>query len=256
MRACAGLVAISVLAVAVPAEAAQTVRWKEGARDTAVTRGSGRVVKTLGANGVAVSVEVTEHLGVVRVDLTVDNGPARAVYVDAQSVSVAAEAPQTRSLARTSADRIANVVERDAALQAASKRMHGSLATKTVVTTTTSQEPISGIRDYSNPNQPTYTKVETKVETVPDDHARHVADHEADGIRGRGMMTAGEIRRAALRPTNLARSGLLNGAVFFEADTRARRVVVRVEIDGTTFEIPFERVSKRVFFLGRRTSYE
>jgi hypothetical protein len=243
------LVALAVLCAPPCAPASQTVRWDPSTAGSSKGRRDGRVVKRLESGGVVVTASVVDAGTWIVVELEVDNTGARAIDVRPDGVTVDVVDPLHGALAMISADKLAQQVEADGFFRASSTEASGSLATKTVVTTTTTEEPISGIPDPTNPLQQTIPVTHTTVETVPDESARNDASFKAIQIRNEASFDAAQIRRDALHPAVLNASGSVKGDVFFAPDRRARAIVVRVSAGAVVYEIPFKKASRRFFLL-------
>jgi hypothetical protein len=251
------IMALALLFLVTPvlAQSPRVVRWEQGSPGSEQFKREGVVVKRMNAEGVIVEAYIRGTAYGLRVDLKVSNGGPSALDVRPESVAVDLTSPVFKSLAFVPAKNLKHMIKRDAHSRASSKEMSGAWATKTVVETETKyvDETVYGA---DGPKTERRLVTETKVKTVPDDHARWNAQNEADSIRFAAFGDAFGVERAALKAKALPPGADASGALYFSHDPSAKEVLLRVPLGDLTVEIPFKVVKKRVFLWVKSARFE
>ena len=249
------ILALLFLFTPVLAQGPRVVRWEQGSPGSEQLKREGVVVKRLNAEGVIVEAYIRNTAYGLRVDLKLSNGGPNTLDIRPESVAVDLTSPVFKSLAFVPVKNLKSSIQNEAHTRASSKELSGAWATKTVVETETKyvDETVYGA---DGPKTQTRLVTETKVKTVPDDHARWNAKNEADSIRFSAFGDASGVERAALKPTNLPPGADASGAVYFSGGPSAKEVLLRVPLGDLTVEIPFKAVKKRVFLWVKAVHFE
>ena len=250
-------VVLALLFLVTPAlaQGPRVVRWEHGSPNSRQFKRDRAVVKQVEADGVVVEAYIRDSGHGIRVDLKVSNGGPTTLDLRPESVAVELTSPKSKLLAYVPPKKIKNAIESSAHSRAASKRLSGSMATKTVTETETKWMDVTTYGP-DGPKTEARLVTETKVKTVPDDHARWQAESEATNISMGARSEASALVRNALKPTTLQSGASASGSLYFSRDSSAKEVVLRVPLGGLSVEIPFKAVKKRVFLWVKALHFE
>ncbi|HKG21272.1 MAG TPA: hypothetical protein VKC34_05180 [Blastocatellia bacterium] len=249
------VLALLFLFTPVLAQSPRIVRWQQGSPDSEQFKRGDLVIKRVKVDGVIVDACIKDTAYGIRVDLDLTNGGQSPLAIRAESIAVELTSPRPKNLAYVQPKKLENMIQNVARSQAASKELSASMATKTVVETETKYEDVTTY-GADGPKTEKRLVTETKVKTVPDDHARWQAEGEASRLRLSAMSEARAAVRGALKPGTLQPGASASGAVYFSGDPSAKEVLLRVPLDGVSVEIPFRTVKKRVFLWVKARHFE
>jgi len=211
---------------------AQVARWRANSPESDRVLVDGVVVKSLTANGLTFFVSIRDTGWKTRCDLLIRNSNGQRFDVFPQQFMLEVTAPAPRPLAYEAPDALVRSIRRSSALVAALQAISGALASKTTTTQTEYSAPGRyGIRTIGH---------STGTATGPDDFARAVAYENTQAVAQNRDAAIAYLERTSLKANTLMPGTELAGAVFFERAKDAGSVLVRVNLRGTAFEIPYE----------------
>jgi hypothetical protein len=228
------------------AQSPRVVRWEKGSPNSEQFKRKDAVVKQVKVDGVFVEAYIRDTGFGFRVDLNVSNASRSPLDIRPESITVALTSPRAKSLASIPAKNLQNMILSSAQSRAMSKELSGSMATKTVVETTSKYVDVTTYTADGPKTEPRFV-TETKVKTVPDDHARWQAEHEASNIRHGAYGEARFVLREVLKPATLQHAASTSGALYFSRDSDVQEVLLSVPLGDLTVEIPFKAVKKKAF---------
>ncbi len=220
-----------------PATAARTptplaqnavVRWQPGAPGADHFDSDGQLVESLTANGVTVQVSLLDTGWKLRANVAIANGSSRPVDVFPSLVALHEIAPNSKSLPYQDPAKLAKAMNhqilwtRSAAEEpgaAVLSAPHGSASAGKAYN---ASYPVSSYRPASGPN--------------------YLAQHQAAEQMARDNDFSGTVKKIkalALYNAAIAPRDKTAGAVWFERDANAQRLLLRVPVGDQVFEFPF-----------------
>ena len=199
------------------------VRWQQGAPGCDHFMSNGIVVESLTANGITVQVSLHDTGWKLRANVGIANNSSEAVSVEPSRFVLDEIGPHGKPLFYQDPAELAKNVT------------HQVLWTESIA------GPSGSRSQYV-----TATNVEYRSSSTPPlSTQNYLLQHqnaEEDAVRNKGKQTlintARQIQALALKPTTVAPSEKVAGAVWFERGRNPRQLILRVPFENQTFEFP------------------
>ena len=228
----------------------RVVRWDISDANSKRVSRDGVTAKQLsvdGVDGVTVTASIRDRSGNFSVELEVSNRGKKSIDIRPEDIQLQMIRPWSRNLSYVSAETIAGRIMTSENHRAFNVEAAGANATRTVVehvpVTDVSPNPES-ITDPTKPAVTVSTRVDVVTKVEPDYNARHMASAEAAGIRSNAEAARRRIMSESLKPAILTRDSQTRGMIYYDRETNAREVLLRIPLGELTVEIPFTAVWK------------
>lgn len=219
-----------------------TVRWQEGAEGADRFFSDGVPIKVLTANGVAVSVSLQDTGWKMRADVVVANRSQGRVDVLPETFTLDVITPKAKRLEFKSLHELAKSIENKSRWRTVLANVAGAMATQQTTSVSSTHGTVSASDNVGNSASGVYSGSSTTITVSPDYAARQRANEQArTAVQSAGDMID-YLGRVSLKDNTLMPGQEMSGAVFFERDSKAEGVLLRVPVGNTVFEFPLGRM--------------
>lgn len=223
------IIFILIFALSAFGQTAQTekkvLRWQKSAQNSDSIMSNGQELKILVTDNIFIAATLIEKKGwIPHVHLTIENKTPNRVLIDPTNWTLNVVTPKPNILVSKEPEKLARSLEKRGKWAAALSEVSGAFAT---------QQSTATVRNTDG-------STTTATVTTPDNAAKERAS--ANGRQQEASLgsVADYVRSSSLQSNTLFSGGQATGIVWFE-DKKYKEVVLTINIDGVTYEFPFEK---------------
>jgi hypothetical protein len=198
--------------------------WQQGAPGSVSFPSSNKVVESLTANGITVQVSLQDTGWKLRANIAVMNASGQQVYILPKLLALTEVAPSRKPLRLQDPERLSTALNHQ------------------LLWTASTAGPVNGLQpDRSSAVNAAALNVTYRVSSKPSPNLleqQQALEEIAAKNQAALVDMAQEIKTLSLRECTLKSGEKTAGAVWFDRDTKAADLVLRVPVGGTVFEFP------------------